>query len=103
MCPISWPKWKAICDRVIVLKDGELVHDAPIADIESAEMARRMVGRELREIYPPKTKAGGKAVLEVRGLSSPGVFSDVSFSLREGEILGFAGLVGRGVRKPLKR
>jgi ribose transport system ATP-binding protein len=87
---------KAICDRVMVLKDGELVHQAPIAEIEPAEMARRMVGRELREIYPPKRTAEGPAVLEVRGLSSPGAFADVSFTVREGEILGLAGLVGAG-------
>jgi len=87
---------KAICDRVIVLKDGELVREAPIAEIEPAEMARCMVGRELREIYPPKREAAGSVVLEVRGLSSPGAFADVSFTAREGEILGFAGLVGAG-------
>jgi ribose transport system ATP-binding protein len=87
---------KAICDRVIVLKDGELVHEAPIAEIEPPEMARRMVGRELREIYPPKRKAEGPAVLEVRGLTSPGAFADVSFTVRQGEILGLAGLVGAG-------
>ena len=44
---------KEICDRVIILKDGELVHESLIKDIEPAEMARMMVGRELREIYPP--------------------------------------------------
>jgi ribose transport system ATP-binding protein len=87
---------KAICDRVIVLKDGELVREAPIPEIEPAEMARSMVGRELREIYPPRQRAPGKVVLEVRGLSSPGAFQDVSFSASEGEILGFAGLVGAG-------
>ena len=87
---------KAICDRVIVLKDGELVREAPIAEIEPPEMARCMVGRELREIFPPKRKAVGPVVLEVRGLSSPGAFTDVSFTVREGEILGFAGLVGAG-------
>src|SRR5947209_160307 len=87
---------KAICDRVIVLKDGELVREAPIAEIEPPEMARAMVGRELREIFPPKRKAVGPLVLEVKGLSSPGAFTDVSFTVREGEILGFAGLVGAG-------
>jgi ribose transport system ATP-binding protein len=81
---------------VIVLKDGELVREAPIAEIEPAEMARAMVGRELREIFPPKRKAEGRVILEVRGLTSPGTFTDVSFTLREGEILGFAGLVGAG-------
>jgi ribose transport system ATP-binding protein len=87
---------KAICDRVLVLKDGELVREASIADIEPPEMARCMVGRELREIYPPRRKAAGEVALEVRGLSSPGAFEDVSFSVREGEILGLAGLVGAG-------
>ena len=87
---------KAICDRVLILKDGELVHESPIAEIEPAEMARRMVGRELREIYPQKTKAVGKPLLEVSNFSSPGAFTGVSFTLRKGEILGFSGLVGAG-------
>ena len=87
---------KEICDRVIVLKDGELVREAPIAEIEPAEMARCMVGRELREIFPPRRGSPGPVVLEVRGLTSPGAFEDVSFTAREGEILGFAGLVGAG-------
>jgi ribose transport system ATP-binding protein len=87
---------KTICDRVIVLKDGEQVRQAAIADIEPPEMARCMVGRELQEIYPPKRTAPGPVVLEVQGLSSPGTFADVSFSVRAGEILGLAGLVGAG-------
>lgn len=89
---------KAICDRVIVLKDGELVHESPISDIEPSEMARRMVGRELKEIYPSKRPAAADAevLLEVEGLSSPKAFANLSFKLRAGEILGFAGLVGAG-------
>jgi ribose transport system ATP-binding protein len=87
---------KAICDRVLVLKDGELVREAAIAEIDPPEMARCMVGRELREIHPPKRQAFGPALLEVRGLTSPGAFSDVSFSVRQGEIVGMAGLVGAG-------
>jgi ribose transport system ATP-binding protein len=87
---------KAICDRVIILKDGELVREASVEELDPPEMARCMVGRELREIYPPKREAVGGVVLEVRGLSSPGAFADVSFSVREGEILGLAGLVGAG-------
>jgi ribose transport system ATP-binding protein len=87
---------KAVCDRVLVLKDGELVHEAPIADIDPPEMARRMVGRELREIYPPRRRTPGPPVLEVRELTSPGSFSGVTFTVRRGEILGFAGLVGSG-------
>jgi ribose transport system ATP-binding protein len=87
---------KTICDRVIVLKDGERVREAAIADIDPPEMARCMVGRELREIYPPRRTAPGPVVLEVQGLSSPGAFQDVSFAVRSGEILGLAGLVGAG-------
>ena len=87
---------KAICDRVLVLKDGELVREAAIAEIEPPEMARCMVGRELREIHPPKRQTFGPALLEVEGLSSPGAFSEVSFSVRQGEIVGMAGLVGAG-------
>lgn len=87
---------KTICDRVIVLKDGERVREAAIADIDPPEMARCMVGRDLREIFPPKRAPAGPAMLEVQGLSSPGAFRDVSFSVRAGEILGLAGLVGAG-------
>jgi ribose transport system ATP-binding protein len=87
---------KEICDRVVILKDGVLVHQCAAAEIEPGEMARRMVGRELKEIYPPKIRSTGPRVLEVRGLSSPAALTDVSFFLRKGEILGFSGLVGSG-------
>jgi ribose transport system ATP-binding protein len=89
---------KAVCDRLLVLKDGELVHEGSVADIDPPEMARRMVGRELREIFPPKSQvpADAEILLEVEGLSSSKAFSNLSFRLRAGEILGFAGLVGAG-------
>ncbi len=87
---------KAVCDRVVVLKDGQIVREAPIAELEPAEMARAMVGRELKEIYPPRRDRTGPVVLEVRGLTSPGACQDVSFTVRAGEIVGLAGLVGAG-------
>jgi ribose transport system ATP-binding protein len=87
---------KVICDRVLVLKDGERVREAAIGEIDPPEMARCMVGRELREIHPPKRQAFGPALLEVQGLSSPGAFTGVTFSVRQGEIVGMAGLVGAG-------
>ncbi len=87
---------KEVCDRVVILKDGEIVRQAPVAELELSEMARAMVGRELKEIYPPRRDGAGPVVLEVRGLTSPGACQDVSFTVRRGEIVGLAGLVGAG-------
>jgi ribose transport system ATP-binding protein len=87
---------KAICDRVMVLRDGEYICLEDAATFEIYEMARRMVGRELSQIFPPKTAPRDNVMLEVEGLTVPGVISDVSFSLRAGEILGFSGLIGAG-------
>jgi ribose transport system ATP-binding protein len=87
---------KAVCDRVMVLRDGEHICLEEAAAFEIHEMARRMVGRELSQVFPPKTSPRSGVVLEVKGLTVPGVISDVSFSLRAGEILGFAGLIGAG-------
>lgn len=85
-----------ICDRVAILRDGELVHEAPIAELSPSLMASRMVGRELSEIYPVPAPVGDSIMLDVAGLSSPGAFSDISLQVRSGEIVGLAGLVGAG-------
>lgn len=85
-----------ICDRVAILRDGQLVHQASISDLSPSLMASSMVGRELSEIYPEPSPVGEQVMLEVSGLSSPGVFSDVSFKVRSGEVVGMAGLVGSG-------
>ena len=90
---------KTICDRVAVLRDGVLVSVDRTKGPESIdvhEMATRMVGRELSQIFPDKVRPGDEIVLDVCGLDVDGVLSDVSFDLRKGEILGFAGLVGAG-------
>ncbi|GAB1483031.1 sugar ABC transporter ATP-binding protein [Treponema sp.] len=87
---------KQLCDRVVVLRDGELVHDGPTSEISSLEMAQKMVGRELGSIFPPKLQPSGEPVFEVKGLTVPGVVKDISFTLQKGEILGLAGLVGAG-------
>ncbi|RRD63382.1 sugar ABC transporter ATP-binding protein [Fretibacterium sp. OH1220_COT-178] len=87
---------KSICDRVLVLRDGSFVLDRPTEEISLEEMAQSMVGRELSQIFPPKLQPRTAPLLEVRNLSVPGVLHDVSFTLREGEILGFGGLVGAG-------
>ena len=87
---------KQLCDRVVVLRDGVLVHDGPTAEISPLEMAQKMVGRELDSFFPPKGRTEGEVVFEVRNVSVPGVLEDISFSLHRGEILGLAGLVGAG-------
>lgn len=87
---------KTICDRVLILRDGEMIETAQVTDINEHEMALKMVGRELTRIFPEKNEAGRETVMEVERLSSGNALRDVSFTLRRGEILGFAGLVGAG-------
>ena len=97
---ISHKLWEIaeICDRVAVLRDGELVHVAPVATLSLEEMARRMVGRELSDVFPKLAEPSAEApvLFEVEGLSSPSAFENISFSIRAGEILGLAGLMGAG-------
>jgi rhamnose transport system ATP-binding protein len=85
-----------IADRVSVLRDGRHVVTAPAADLTPAETIRHMVGRRLESLFPKEQVAVGDVALEVRGLTRNGVFSDVSFQVRRGEIVGLAGLVGAG-------
>jgi ribose transport system ATP-binding protein len=87
---------KKICDRVMVLRDGEFICLEDTRALDIAEMARRMVGRELNQIFPAKLAPRPEIALEVRGLRVPGLLEDISFTLRSGEILGFSGLIGAG-------
>ncbi len=87
---------KRICDRVMVLRDGEFICLEETSSLDIAEMAQRMVGRELKEIFPQKQQKTGDIVLSVRNLSVEGLLSDINFDLHAGEILGFAGLIGAG-------
>ena len=85
-----------IANRVTVLRDGKVVGTKSISDCEISDLTRMMLGHELGEVFPEKTNHPGKTILKVDGLSSPGVFENICFELREGEILGIAGLVGSG-------
>src|SRR5262249_43125166 len=85
-----------IADRLTVLRDGRHIITAPVSEMNTEEIIRHMVGRELSNLFPKSEAVIGDVVLEVRHLTRPGVFADVSFELRQGEILGFAGLVGAG-------
>ncbi|HPM95458.1 MAG TPA: sugar ABC transporter ATP-binding protein, partial [Mesotoga sp.] len=87
---------KSICDRVMVLRDGIMISVTGTVELDEHEMAKRMVGRELSQVFPEKTEPSEEVVLEVKNLSVRGLLKDISFDLRRGEILGFAGLVGAG-------
>jgi rhamnose transport system ATP-binding protein len=86
-----------VADRVTVLRDGARVATARSDGLSEAELVRYMVGRELGSRFARSDAPIGDGVaLEVRGLSLAGAFEDISFSIREGEIVGLAGLVGAG-------
>ncbi|MFC4012401.1 sugar ABC transporter ATP-binding protein [Nonomuraea purpurea] len=89
---------REIGDRVTVLKDGRTVAvGLPARDTPTAQIVSLMTGRNVEYVFPPRGgRQLGEEVLRVEGLRSPGVFSDVSFSVRAGEIVGLAGLVGSG-------
>ncbi len=87
-----------IADRVTVLRDGRLVDTRVMAGIDTNGLIKLMVGREVAELTRRHEHGGsvGGNVLEVRDLTRTGVFADISFSVRAGEIVGLAGLVGAG-------
>jgi rhamnose transport system ATP-binding protein len=85
-----------IADRVTVLRDGKWISSRPIAEVSTRTLIRDMVGRDESEFYARTSHTPGEPVLRVQGLAKEGAFSDVSFELRRGEVLGFAGLVGAG-------
>jgi ribose transport system ATP-binding protein len=88
--------WR-IADRVTVMRDGETIDTLTIAETDVATIIRLMVGRALSDSGRPEPGNGaGETVLEVRGLSRGAVVKDVGFTLKRGEILGFAGLMGAG-------
>lgn len=87
-----------ITDEVIVMRDGRFVGRAPTASLTRHAMATMMVGREIADLFPKKIPADPALppALSVENFSVPGWASDISFAVRPGEILGFAGLVGAG-------
>jgi rhamnose transport system ATP-binding protein len=85
-----------IADRVTVLRDGRLISSRPRAEITEALVVREMVGREMSDFFVRNPQPVEDTMLRVEGLGREGVFTDVSFEVRKGEVLGFAGLVGAG-------
>jgi len=86
-----------LCDEIVVLRDGQVVGDGPIAEFDTNQMVTLMVGREVDQQFPPRSsQPTGEVLLSARGLSQPGVLHDISFSLHRGEVLGVSGLMGSG-------
>jgi ABC-type sugar transport system ATPase subunit/ribose/xylose/arabinose/galactoside ABC-type transport system permease subunit len=85
-----------VSDRITVMRDGRWVADVETESTDEHELVKLMVGRELGDLYPSREPPREEVVLSVRGLGIPGQFSDVSFDVRAGEIVGLAGLVGAG-------
>ncbi|MBE6647510.1 MAG: ATP-binding cassette domain-containing protein [Ruminococcaceae bacterium] len=86
-----------ISDEITVMRDGSHIATEPSDNMTMDKIIHLMVGRELTEMYPKKTNTPGKVILKVEGLSSKhNHVKDVSFDLRQGEIIGFAGLAGAG-------
>ena len=86
----------ASCQRVTIMRDGRFVRTAPIEDLTIDDIIRSMVGRDLDSLFPKTPTTPGDVVLEVQDLSREGNFSDISFTVRRGEIVALAGLVGAG-------
>ena len=86
-----------LCDTVSVLRDGQHVATRPVAGLDESALAELMIGRPMAEYFPIHGAAPpGDELLRVEGLSRSGAFEDISFSVRAGEIVGLAGLVGAG-------
>ncbi len=83
-----------ICDKVTVLRDGNLIRTMPMAETTETDIVSLMVGREIKDFFHKPEASQDEVVLKVDGLSKQGVFHDISFELHRGEILGIAGLVG---------
>ncbi|MGI5347213.1 sugar ABC transporter ATP-binding protein [Streptomyces sp. CA-250714] len=85
-----------LCRRVTTLRDGQLVASEPLSGLTEDALVRRMVGRDLGELYPKQETSTGEVALTVHRLTREGVFRDISFEVHKGEIVALAGLVGAG-------
>lgn len=86
----------ANCDTITVMRDGQTISSRPTDETNMDQIVGDMVGRVMSEYYPARTNVPGDEIFRVEGFTQPGVFRDISFNLRKGEILGVAGLMGAG-------
>jgi len=87
---------RSVADRVVVLRDGGLVVDAPLAELSDDDIVTAMIGRELEDLFPDRTEPSDDVVLRVTGLTVPPKNVPLSLDVKRGEIVGLAGLVGAG-------
>ena len=87
---------RALCDRVTIFRDGNKIATDDIANLSDADIIRLMIGRPLKEYMHKHGATIGEVALEVEKLTLPGLFDDISFKVRKGEIVGLGGLVGAG-------
>lgn len=85
-----------LCDRITVMRDGRYIATHDTASVTAEEIVREMVGRSIEALFPKQDAEIGDVVLDVQGLGRAGVFGDISFTVRSGEIVGLSGLVGAG-------
>lgn len=85
-----------VCEKVVVLRNGHLVADAPASEFDAAALAYHMTGRRFAEAAKPPLTDERPIAMSVSGLSRDGALKDISFDLRHGEVLGIAGLLGSG-------
>ena len=91
------PEVLRLCDRISVLRDGKYVGTLPRADATQSQIVQMMIGRPLADYFPRHLgTTPGDVKLRVEQFSSPGKFANISFTVRAGEIVGMAGLVGSG-------
>ena len=91
------------CDTITVMRDGQTISSRPTEETNMDQIVGDMVGRVMSEYYPARTNVPGDEVFKVEDFSQPGVFEHISFSVRKGEILGVAGLMGAGRTSVVKR
>jgi ribose transport system ATP-binding protein len=91
----------SLADRITVLRNGERVHTGLARDLTTDQMIYWMVGQAIESLYPARTAQAGAAVLDVEGLTSGAIVNGLDMTIRSGEIVGLAGLVGSGASESL--
>ena len=84
------------CDSYTVLCDGRYINSGKVKDIDNGQLVKMIIGRELANVYPPVNEDLGEVILEVKNLTAPKAFRDISLQVRAGEVVGLAGLLGAG-------